>query len=343
MTRLAMVMAGAAVGGAETFYVRIVSALAAAGEEVLAVIRRHPARAQALRAAGLAPVELAFGGPFDCLTRPRLARFLQGFSPQVVMSWMNRAARFTPTGPWVRVGRLGGYYDLAYWRGFDHLVANTRGLVSWITGQGWPAEKVHYLPNFVPDFAGAEPVPRGELGVPAEALLVLAMGRLHRAKGFDTLIAALALLPRTVAVIAGEGPERSALERLARLSGVADRVRFLGWRNDQASLLAAADLFVCPSRQEPLGNVVLEAWSARRPVIACRAAGPEELIAHEVTGLLVPIDDPPALAEAIRRVREDRTLAHALAQAGRAAWASGFAPAPVLARWQSLLGELSQR
>ncbi len=343
MTRMAMVMAGAAVGGAETFYVRIVSALAAAGEEVLAVIRRHPARAQALRAAGLAPVELAFGGPFDCLTRPRLARSLRGFSPQLVMSWMNRAARFTPTGPWVRVGRLGGYYDLAYWQGFDHLVANTRGLVSWIVGQGWPAERVHHLPNFVPDLAAAKPVPRRELGVPEESLLVLAMGRLHRAKGFDTLISAVALLPEVVAVIAGEGRERSALETLARSCGVADRVRFLGWRNDQASLLAAADLFVCPSRQEPLGNVVLEAWSACRPVIACRTAGPEELIAHEVTGLLVPIDDPRALAEAIRRVGEDRALAEAMAQAGRAAWASGFAPAPVLARWRSLLAALSQR
>lgn len=343
VSRTAMVMAGAAVGGAETFYVRLVSALAAAGEELLAVIRRHPARARALRAAGLAPVELGFGGPLDLLTRPRLARVLRNFAPRLVMSWMNRAARFTPTGPWVRVGRLGGYYDLAYWRGFDHLVANTRGLVAWIAGQGWPADRVHYLPNFVPDLATAEPVPRRDLGVPPEALLVLAMGRLHRVKGFDTLIAALVSLPGAVVLIAGEGPERSALETLARRTGVVDRVRFLGWRNDQARLLAAADVFVCPSRQEPLGNVVLEAWSAGRPVVACRAAGPEELIGHGVTGLLVPIDDPSALAGAIRQVQEDRALADAMAAAGRAAWARDFAPAPVLARWRSLLADLSNR
>lgn len=336
-----MVMAGAAVGGAETFFVRIVSALAAAGEEVLAVIRRDAGRAAALRAAGLAPVELAFGGPLDFLTGRRLARALQAFAPGLVMSWMNRAARFTPAGPWTRVGRLGGYYDLSYWRGFDHLVGNTRGIVGWIAAQGWPADRVHHLPNFVPDLAGAEPVPRRALEVPDDALLVLAMGRLHRVKGFDTLIAALARLPRAVAVIAGEGPERSALETVARRSGVADRVRFLGWRSDQAGLLAAADVFVCPSRHEPLGNVVLEAWSAGRPVVACRAAGPEELIDPGRTGLLVPVDDPSALADAIRQLAEDPGLARALAEAGRAAWAAEFAPAPVVARWRDLLARLA--
>ncbi|MFQ3622708.1 MAG: glycosyltransferase, partial [Acetobacteraceae bacterium] len=217
--RAAMVMAGARHGGAETFFVRLVSALVAAGEEVLAVIRRDAERAASLRAAGIGPVELRFGGPLDLLSRPRLARALERFGPAVVMAWMNRAARFTPPGPWVRVGRLGGYYDLRYWRGFDHLVGNTRGIVSWITTQGWPAGRVHHLPNFVPDLAGAEPVPRCRLGVPEGAFLVLAMGRLHPNKGFDTLIDALPSCPGAVAVIAGEGPEREALASLARRRG----------------------------------------------------------------------------------------------------------------------------
>jgi len=341
--RVAMVMAGAAVGGAETFYVRVVSELARAGEEVLPIIRRHSERAARLREAGLAPIELAFGGPLDLFTGVRLGRALRAFRPQVVMSWMNRAAHFTPPGPWCRVGRLGGYYDLDYYRGFDHLAANTLGLVRWIADQGWPAERVHHLPNFVPDLAGAQPLARAEIGLPENAVLVLAMGRLHRNKGFDNLIEAVARVPRVAAMIAGEGQERAALEALARRLGVAERVRFLGWRSDQGRLLATSDLFVCPSRTEPLGNVVLEAWSAARPVVACQAAGPKELIRHGITGLLVPTDDPVALAEAIRWLGEDSVFAASLAAAGRAAWEAAFAPQPVLARWRELLASLARR
>ena len=75
-------------------------------------------------------------------------------------------------------------------------------------------------------------------------------------------------LPGVHAVIAGEGPERAALEDYARREGVADRVHLPGWRQDVGALLAACDVFVSSSRTEPLGNMVLEAWSARRPVVA---------------------------------------------------------------------------
>jgi glycosyltransferase involved in cell wall biosynthesis len=337
-----MIMAGAHHGGAETFFVRLCAALAGAGEEVLAVIRRDADRAAALRRAGLAPVQLGFGGPFDLLTRPRLARALARFTPRVAMAWMNRAARFTPPGPWVRVGRLGGYYDLRYYAGFDHLVGNTQGIVDWIARQGWPRARVHHLPNFAPDLAGIPPADRASLGVPDDAFLALGMGRLHPNKGFDVLIEALAHLPEVVVAIAGEGEERAALAALAARRGVAGRVRFLGWRDDQGALLAACDLFVCPSRHEPLGNVVLEAWSAARPVVAAAAVGPSELIEHGVTGLLVPVDDARALADAIAALREERLRARALAEAGRAAFRREHAEAPVLARWRAFLAEMAR-
>ncbi len=121
---------------------------------------------------------------------------------------MNRAARLAPRGDWVLAGRLGGYYDLRYYRRCDHLVGNTRGLVRWIVAQGWPASRAHYLPNFAADLAGAVPE---RLGMPLDRPLVLALGRLHRNKAFDVLIRALPRLPGVHAVIAGEGPERPAL------------------------------------------------------------------------------------------------------------------------------------
>ncbi len=340
-------MAGAPSGGAELFFERLTVALHQDGDTVLPITRRNPGRTARLHAAGLAPVQLRFGGALDLTTRPRLARQLRAFAPQLVMAWMSRAASMTPRGDWVLTGRLGGYYDLRRFRRCDHLVANTRGLVRWIERHGWPADRVHHLPNFVPDLGaqdfgapGLAAAVSAALPVPPGARVVLALGRLHRNKAFDILIRALPHLPGTHAVIAGEGPERDALLTLARHEGVADRLHLLGWRTDQAALLAAADVLACPSRQEPLGNVVLEAFAARVPVVAAAVDGPLELIRAGDTGLLVPPEDPRALAAALAAVLEDRALASRLASAGRAEYDAVHAERPVLARWRTVLTQL---
>ena len=336
--RVAHVMAGAPAGGAELFYERLTAAMAATGDEVMAVIRRDPGRAARLRGAGLTPVQLGFGGAADWLTRPRLARRLRAFAPRLVMAWMSRAAAKTPRGDWVLAGRLGGYYDLRRFQHCDHLVANTRGLVGWIERQGWAAARVHHLPNFSPDLRGAAPA---ALPVPRGAPTVLAMGRLHRNKAYDVLIEALTRLPGVHAVMAGEGPERGALEALARRHGVAGRVHFMGWRGDQAALLAACSVLCCPSRQEPLGNVIIEAFSAGVPVVAACAAGPAELIRAGETGLLVPPDRADALADALAAVLGDPALAASLGAAGRAEFDRVHAQAPVLERWRAVLATLA--
>jgi glycosyltransferase involved in cell wall biosynthesis len=337
--RIAQVMAGAPIGGAELFFERLTIALAASGETVLPVIRRNAARAARLASADLAAVQLAFGGPFDLLTGRRLRTALRQFAPGVAVAWMNRAARFTPRGDWVLAGRLGGYYDLAYYRRCDHLIGNTRGIVDWITHQGWPAARVHHLPNFSPDMANAAPA---SPGLPNGVRVVLALGRLHPNKGFDVLVRALPALPGVHAVIAGEGPERAGLLALAGREGVADRLHLLGWRGDTAALLSLSDLLVCPSRREPLGNVVIEAWSARRPVVAAAADGPRELITFGSDGLLVPPEDPKALARAIRSVLDDPACASALAEAGRLRYEAEHAEAPVVARWRQFLATVEK-
>ncbi|MGH7066452.1 MAG: glycosyltransferase, partial [Acetobacteraceae bacterium] len=268
--RLAQVMAGAHHGGAELFFERLTIALHAAGIAVLPVIRRDAERTRRLVAAGVRPVELRFGGPLDLRTRPRLARALEAFAPEVAVSWMSRATEHMPRGNFVHVARLGGPYPLRHYRHCDHLVGNTEGLVAWFRAQGWPEARTHYLPNFVADHAGVAPAH----DLPPERPLLLARGRLHPDKGFDVLIEAIARLPGATLLIAGEGPEEESLRTLAAAAGVASRVHFLGWRNDAGALLRAADLFICASRREPLGNVVLEAWSAGCPVLATDAAGP---------------------------------------------------------------------
>ncbi len=334
--RVAQVMAGASKGGAELFYERLCESLAMAGDEVLPVIRADALRSARLQKAGLEPLEFGFGGSLDVLSRPRIRRALKRFAPRVVVAWMGRAARHTPSGPWVLVGRLGGYYDLRRFSHCDHLVGNSHGLVEWIRAQGrFPADRVHYLPNFTPDLFGE--VPAALPMVPEDAWTVLAMGRLHRNKGFDLLLGAISRLPGVHAVIAGDGPERVALERLAKHAGVAERVHFLGWRNDTPALLSACDVLVCPSRSEPLGNVVLEAFSARRPVVASMAEGPRELIEAGRTGVLVAQESAIALAAGIEGVLRNPAQSAAMVQAARSRYEEMFSEAAVIKRWRAFL------
>ncbi len=312
--RLLQAIAGARHGGAETFFVRLAMALQRAGETQRILIRRDPSRSQTLSKAGIAFTEFPFGGPLDLATRFGFRREIEAWRPDIVLTWMNRATRLCPRGDFVHVARLGGYYDLKYYRRCDRLIGNTSAIVDYAVASGWPRQRIEYLPNFVPDARvekSARSLPGAET---ASTPLGLALGRLHPNKGFDLLLAALAQTREVRLAIAGDGPLRAPLERLASNLGVAGRVSFLGWREDVAELLANADFLVCPSLHEPLGNVVIEAWSAGLPVVATRSEGPAELIEDGVSGLLVPLPGQPgggaqALAEAIERLCRDSSAA----------------------------------
>jgi glycosyltransferase involved in cell wall biosynthesis len=340
--KIMQVMAGADVGGAETYFVDMVTALHRAGLEQKVVIRTNACRAATLRRAGIEPVELSFGGLLGLRTRGRLARVIEDYAPDVVQSWMNRATRFTsrPSGvkPFVRVGWFGGYYKVANYGDCDHLVGVTPDIRDHQIAAGWPAARAHYIPTFADAAsapAGAREKLRAELAVPEDAPLFLALGRLHEKKAFDVLIRAAAKLPDAYLWIAGEGELRGDLERLIASLGVDGRVQLLGWRNDRAALFAASDICVMPSRYEPFGTVMIEAWAQNLPLICARAKGPVGLIRDGEDGLLVPIDDDAALAATMARLVEDKALAARLVEAGAARFADDFTEQAVVARYKT--------
>mgnify|MGYP000011738846 FL=1 len=340
MIRLYQTMAGARHGGAEVFFERLTSAMAkpersgAVTQRV--AIRKDSRRAALMRAGGVDFTEFGFGGAIDFLTPWQLKKDIRSFAPDVVLAWMNRAASKTPPGDYIRAGRIGGYYDIKYYRGFDHLTCNAPGLIDHMTGQGWPSERVHYLPNFV-DAAPGQALDRSAFGTPEDAPLLLALGRLHRNKAFDVLIRALAKLPEAYLWVAGTGPEEAALKALAEELGVARRVIFLGWRDDTANLFASADILVCSSRVEGLGNVVIEAWARNRPVVAARSEGPVHLIRHGETGLLADLEDADGLAAQLRAVIADKALAASFVAAGRAEYEAKFSESTVVSQYLELL------
>lgn len=343
--RVLQAMAGAEFGGAEAFFVRLVIGLHKAGLDQRVVIRENPQRAALLRDAGIDPVELKFGGRFDLSTPMMLKRQLRAFKPHVALTWMNRATSKMPKRRpgdlhYVLAARLGGYYNLKYYRHCDHLVGNTQDICDYLKGEGWPEDRTHYLPNFVAADV-AEPVALRALNLPTRARVILTVGRLHQNKAFDTLIRALVNIPDAYLVIAGEGPERENLEALATELGVRPRIRMVGWRDDVPGLLAACDLFVCPSRHEPLGNVVIEAWAQSRPVVAAASQGPSQLIKTDMDGVLTPIDDAPAMAAAVNRVLGDAALAERIAVAGRKRYIGEFTEAQVVQRYLDFFQEIA--
>ncbi len=326
------VMAGASHGGAEAFFERMVAALSRAGVQQHLAIRRDPGRLERLAATGASISQHRFGGRLDLLTPWQLARQAKAFQPEVTLAWMSRAALMTPKRYGTVAARLGGYYSLKYYKGCDHLIGNTQDICDYLVRQGWPPERAHYLPNFV----DAEPRPkvlRADYDTPDDAPLVLALGRLHRRKGFDVLLASMAAMPHTYLWIAGAGPEEVELQRQATALGVAERVRWLGWQQDVGGLYAACDVFACPSRAEPLGNVVIEAWAFDAPVVATAVAGPMSLIDDGVSGVLVPPEDADAMAAAIAALVADPGKADALRGAGREAYARSFTEEAVVAQY----------
>ncbi len=343
--RVLQVMAGARHGGAELFFERLVLALSRAGLEQRAVIRTASDRAARLRAAGIATKEMRFGGRLDFFTRAALRREIAEFQPDIALSWMSRATqKFPPRRSGqirpVHCARLGGYYPLKHYRHCDHLIGNTADIVDYIVAQGCPASRAHYLPNFV-DAETASPLSREIFSTPMGAPLLLAMGRLHQNKGFDVLLAALAQLPGVYLWLAGEGPEEHALRDQAERLQIMDRVRFLGWRDDGPALMAAADMLVCPSRIEPLGNVVIEAWAQGKPVAAARARGPAALIKDGVSGMLAECEDADGLAHVIRRILDNPDLAADLAAAGRKSYEQSFTETAVVARYQAFFKKVT--
>ena len=336
--RLLQAMGGARHGGAEEFFVRFALAMQRAGQDQRVLVR-HATHAERLRAGGVAVTELPFGGFLDLATTRGMTKAIAEYRPDIVLTWMSRATQLCPPGDFVHVARLGGYYKLRNYRRCDHLIGNTRDLVESFLAQGWPAERAHYLPNFV-DARPADPISRAAHATPEGVPLALALGRLHANKAFDMLLAATARVSGLHLWLAGAGELRTALEAQAAALGIAERVRFLGWREDVPALLASADFLVCPSRHEPLGNVVIEAWAAGLPVVAAASVGPRALVVDGKTGLLAPVDDAPALAAAMARLAQDPALRRRLAAAGRAAYEAEFTEAQIIRRYQDFFAEV---
>jgi glycosyltransferase involved in cell wall biosynthesis len=187
---------------------------------------------------------------------------------------------------------------------------------------------------------------RRQLQAGSDDLLILNVARLAPDKGIEYLIEAAAAMPqkgrRVQIVIAGDGPARAELERLAASSGVMDRVRFIGFREDVGDLLAACDLVVLPSLREGLSIALLEAMAVGKPIIATSIGSQREVGAHAEMALFVPPADAPSLTEAMLRLANDPVLMARLGNNARVVYESFYTEDRMLQSYRRLYLDLME-
>lgn len=231
-------------------------------------------------------------------------------------------------------------------RRFEQVVVVSRPLEARMRRAGVPPARLHLLRNA---WSRAEsPMPRGEaraeLGLPPDVFAIGWVGRLSAEKGGDVLVEALARLADVpfAACVVGDGPDRPALEARARSLGLSDRMRWCGIRPQAGRLFSAFDAFVLSSRTEGTPIVLLEAMQAGVPIVATGVGGVPDVVGP-AEALLVPSEDPDALAGALRALRADAAGARRRADAARRRLDAEFAEGPWLDAYERIYREARPR
>ena len=262
---------------------------------------------------------------------PRIAYTSHGFHFRQPGPWLRRAATFATE--W-----LGGRFTDIYLTVSASDAAAARRL--WIARRADATGNGRDPALFRPD-PNARARLRGLLGTPPDRLVVVIVSRLARVKGYPELLAAMHALPEAELWVVGErlASEHGAdLAPLFAASGLGDRLKMLGYREDIPAILAAADIFVLPSHFEGLPMVVIEAMLAGLPVVATDIPGPREQVLPGVTGLLVPPGRSAPLAAALATLAADPARRAAMGEAGRFRAIACYDEAKVVARTLDLLG-----
>lgn len=189
---------------------------------------------------------------------------------------------------------------------------------------------VRSIPNCVPDLGPAAARPSDG------SLVVGSVGRLDPVKGYDVLLRALREVPGVRLEVVGDGDARAGLAELADRLGVAERVAWAGWHEDARSRLACYDVFCLPSRSEGFPLALVEAMLAGVPAVATTVGSVAEALDDGRAGLLVPPDEPAALAGALGRLRDDAALRRSLGGAARARAVAHYTVAQMVTAYEEL-------
>ena len=331
-------------------------------------IKARPASELAKRAgaAGIPVHTVPLLGDFDLSSLLSLISLFRRERPEIVCLNMDKELRLA--GWALKLGRVssaivrrrGSDLPLAdtfrhRWsnRAFvDAMIVNSEAVRNTIENQNpwFPREQIQVVYNGIETEAyehGDRNRIRSEFGVAEDFTLFLAAGRLTHQKAMEVFVDAAEILSAKHKsarfIIAGSGPQESFLKERASLKNLQGILHFAGQRDDIPDLFSACDIFAVSSRHEGLPNIVLEAFAARRPIVATRVSSLPELIEDGVTGLLVPPEDPHRLAQSLERLMLDSATAARLAEAGHLLVQERFSLKRALDETERLFLNLSER
>ena len=303
-------------GGAEIFYIDALRALQNKNIEQYAIVNtKNKKGIRKLKELSIRFQTVSFNKLFKWSSKLVISKVINDFKPDIVHHWMGRASSFLVHGKHINIGWHSGYRGVERFKACDYHIALTSELKKHIALQGIENNKIYELPIYTNENKSKKLI-RNDFNTPEGKPLLLSLSRLHSVKGLDILIKAMVKVPEAFLWIAGSGPLKKDLISQSKKLGLTERIRFLGWRDDKEALMATSDICVFPSRNDAFGAVIIEAWAAKKPNIACKSPGPEAIISDNHDGLLVEIDDVNQLAEVIRKVIDNKKLASSLANNG---------------------------
>ena len=179
----------------------------------------------------------------------------------------------------------------------------TKDIKDYIIDSGWDSNKVSFIPNFV----NSNKNTTLDLEFSKNKTLI-AMGRFHENKGFDVLIKSLSFLPNYSLILVGQGSLKEFYEELIEKYNLKKRVKIFNWTDDISAFLNSASVLICPSRHEPFGNIIIDGWAHKIPVIAANVSGPGNLIKEKVNGLKFEKNDIFDLVKKIKEIQKNKKL-----------------------------------
>tara|TARA_B100000287_G_scaffold435313_1_gene503012 strand:+ start:1501 stop:2538 length:1038 start_codon:yes stop_codon:yes gene_type:complete len=304
--RVINILGGARDGGAEKFFERISLAFAKDSNiDLEIIIRKNSNRFARLKDTIKKIHQIKLFYFFNPLCHGEIQRIFDEFKPNIVLSWMNRASRLLPDSQKfnsVNIGRLGGYYKIKNYVNCDYLITNTIDLRNFVISKGWESSKVEFIPNFVDENS------KRKLKIKHEKKIIVCLGRFHRNKGIDILLKAMTYISNFDLWVIGSGEERQLYNEIISEYKLHDKVSFYEWTDDISQYLNVADLLICPSRHEPFGNVIVEGWAHRIPVIVSDTGGPKLIVKNQINGLKFKNEDMFDLLKQIKLLENNLGL-----------------------------------